>query len=60
MELIGHEVSFKEFNSIWKCDKNLKRDIFEEIDKTQSKYSSALKKLILLYKPVYQVLLSLK
>ena len=60
MESIGHEVSFKEFNSIWKYDKNLKRDIFEEIDKTQSKYSSALKKLILLYKPVYQVLLSLK
>ncbi len=52
--------SFDHFNSIWNFKLLKKKNIFSETDLSQSPYSSALKKLILLYNPIYEVLFSLK
>ena len=54
------KVSFKDFKTIWKLKNIVPKNIFKQIDKTQPKLSSGLKKLILLYTPVYESLLSLQ
>ena len=54
------QISFNDFNSIWKLNNLTPKNIFNQVDKTQSELSSGLKKLILLYTPVYESLLSLK
>ena len=54
------KVSFKDFKTIWKLKNITPKNIFKLIDKTQPKLSSGLKKLILLYTPVYESLLSLQ
>lgn len=53
-------VSFKDFKTIWNLNDISPKNIFKHTDSTQSKLSSGLKKLILLYTPVYESLLSLQ
>ncbi len=53
-------VSFDDFKTIWKLKKITPKNIFKQIDSSQPKLSSGLKKLILLYTPVYESLLSLQ
>ena len=59
-EITELEFRFSDFNLIWSFNKNSHKSIFEDIDQSQSKFSSALKKLILLYKPIHLVLQSLR
>ena len=54
------KISFNDFKSIWKLNNISPKNIFSQVDKKQSELSSGLKKLILLYTPVYESLLSLK
>lgn len=54
------KIDFDNFKSIWNLKNISPKSIFEEIDLNQSKLSSALKKLILLYTPVYESLLGLQ
>ena len=53
-------VSFADFKSLWGIKNISPKNIFKNIDSTQSPLSSGLKKLILLYTPVYESLLSLQ
>ena len=49
-------IEINSYASIWEANKTPPIDIFSDIDPQQSKISSALKKLILLYNPVYSIL----
>ena len=53
-------VSFKDFKTLWGIKNITPKNIFKNIDSSQSPLSSGLKKLILLYTPVYESLLSLQ
>lgn len=59
-EKLKLKISFKDFKTIWKLNNITPKNIFKQIDKTQPKLSSGLKKLILLYTPVYESLLTLQ
>ena len=59
-ERLKLEISFENFKTIWKLKDISPKNIFQKIDITQPKLSSGLKKLILLYTPVYESLLSLQ
>tara|TARA_B100001059_G_scaffold100683_1_gene100428 strand:+ start:82190 stop:85942 length:3753 start_codon:yes stop_codon:yes gene_type:complete len=53
-------ISFKDFKTLWGIKNITPKNIFKNIDSSQSPLSSGLKKLILLYTPVYESLLSLQ
>ena len=50
---------FKSFNTIWNYEEN-EEDIFHNIGSEKSKFSSATKKLIFLYRPIYEVVLTIQ
>ena len=50
---------FKSFNTIWNYEEN-EEDIFQNIGSEKSKFSSATKKLIFLYRPIYEVVLTIQ
>ena len=52
--------SLDEFSSIWGLNEIEADNIFDNIDPTQSDLSSGLKKLILLYSPIYKVVFELR
>lgn len=52
--------SLDEFSSIWGINEIEANNIFDNIDPTQSDLSSGLKKLILLYSPIYKVVFELR
>jgi len=56
----GITLNFDSFGSVWKIKNIGTEDIFSNIDPTQSPLSSGLKKLILLYAPVYKVIFGLR
>ena len=53
-------LDIKSFSSIWQPNQIDPRDIFSNIDIQQDKLTSGLKKLILLYNPVYNILYNIK
>ena len=53
-------ISFEEFNIIWDYKSVQKKNIYDDVDLSQSRHASAFKKLILLYNPVYEVIFYLK
>ena len=54
------KISFKDFKNIWNIKDIRAKSIFNDIDPNQPKLSSALKKLILLYTPIFKSLTSLQ
>lgn len=54
------KLDIQSYASIWKADTVEPINIFDEIDPTRSPLSSALKKIIILYNPVYSILFSIK
>lgn len=53
-------LDINDFDSIWKVDGAVPINIFDTVDETQEPLASALKKIIIIFNPVYKLLYSIK